>query len=69
MDIVLVPLPGPFMGYVLFCHRPLMSFTTRQFPDSMTLFVMLYFTAGASGKWVLYLGTICLNSQHQLTHQ
>lgn len=50
------PLPGPFVGPVLFCHRPLMSFTTRQFSDPVTLFVMLYFTAASSGKWVLYPG-------------
>lgn len=61
------PLPGPFMGHVLFCPRPLTSFTTRQFSDPKTLFVMLYFTAAASGKWVLYLGTSCLNARPQRT--
>lgn len=63
-----VPLPGPFIGHVLFCHWPLTSFTTRQFSDPMALFVMLYFPPAASGKWVLYLGTSCLNTQSHLTH-
>lgn len=62
-----VPLPGPFRGHVLFCHWPLTSFTTRQFSDPVTLFVTLYFTAAASGKWVLYLGTSCLNTRPPLT--
>lgn len=35
----------------------------------MTLFVMLYFTAAGSGKWVLCLGTSYLSSQPRLTHQ
>lgn len=63
------PLSRPLVGPALVSHRPRMSFTARQFPDSVTLFVMLYFTAGAFGKWVLNLGTACLNSRPRLAHE
>lgn len=60
-DSVLIPLPGPCTGCAV------LSLTTHilhhqaisRFND---IVFVLYFTVGASGKWVLYLGTTCLNS-------